>query len=140
MIRGFRTNDLDAVMGIWLNSNVQTHSFIPKSYWDKHFNMVREALPKSEVYVFEKGNQILAFVGINNGYILGMFVLESMRSNGIGKLLIEKCKSLYKNLSLCVYEKNISAIKFYKREGFVIEKTQTDENTLETEYLMKWEE
>ncbi len=140
MIRKFIVSDLDTIMGIWLNSNIETHYFIPKSYWNRYFNIVKEILPKSEVYVFEKKNQVVAFVGIDNGHVLGIFVSENMRSKGIGELLIKKCKSLYKNLSLCVYKNNKRAIRFYEREGFIIKKTQTDRNTLETEYLMKWVE
>ena len=140
MIRKFRINDLDTIMSIWLNSNIQTHNFIPESYWNRNFNIVKEILPKSEVYVFEKENQVLAFVGIDDGYVLGIFVSDDMCSNGIGRLLINKCKNFYNNLSLCVYKKNKRAIRFYEREGFIIEKTQTDVNTSETEYLMRWVE
>lgn len=138
MIRKFKTYDLETIMAIWLSSNLQAHHFIPASYWKNNVEMVKEILPQAEVYVYEEENQILGFVGIDQGYIAGIFVLDSMRSRGIGKALLDKAKSLYTTLSLSVYEKNKGAVSFYQREGFQIDKTQVDEQTGETEYFMIW--
>ena len=38
-----------------------------------------------------------------------------------------------------MYQKNQNAIRFYKREGFVISLEGVEEGTGEKEYLMKWE-
>lgn len=125
-------------MLIWLNTNTRAHHFIEKEYWTSNFDMVKNILPQAEIYVYEIHNKIEAFVGIDNGYIAGIFVSEKMQSKGIGKLLLDKCKQFYTNLSLCVYEKNNRAVQFYIREGFTIDKNQTDKNTGEIEYLMVW--
>ncbi|MDF2589268.1 MAG: Acetyltransferase domain [Anaerocolumna sp.] len=140
MIREFLLKDLDTVMKIWLDTNINAHDFISEDFWIKNFDLVKEILPKSEVYVYELENKIQGFVGISDGYIAGIFVSDDMRSKGIGKLLLGKCKDKYKNLSLSVYEKNKRAIEFYKREGFIIKKEQLDENTCEKEYYMVWSE
>lgn len=138
MIRKFKNEDLGKIMELWLASNIGAHKFIPKSYWQENFDFVKEILPKSEVYIYENLDEIVAFVGIDSGYIAGIFVDDKMRSQGIGKILLDKIKELYVNLSLSVYEKNEKAVSFYKREGFVIDKVSTDENTGETEYFMIW--
>lgn len=138
MIREFRMEDLERVMKLWLNTNIQAHNFILKEYWISNFDMVKTILPKAEIYVYEIQNEIEAFVGIDSGYIAGIFVSNEMQSVGIGKLLLELCKQLYDNLSLSVYKKNDRATKFYSRENFSIEKEQVDENTGEIEYLMTW--
>jgi putative acetyltransferase len=138
MIRKFQKEDLDRVMEIWLNTNIQAHKFIPKEYWMSNFNMVKRALPLAEIYVYESQNKIEAFIGIENGYIAGIFVSSEMQSKGIGKRLLEKSKQLYADLKLSVYEKNSRAILFYLREGFEIEKKQIDERTGEAEFLMLW--
>lgn len=39
MIRKFKETDLDAVADIWLATNLETHDFIPASYWRSHFEM-----------------------------------------------------------------------------------------------------
>ena len=138
MIRPFKTEDLDDVMRIWLDTNVKTHEYIAEKYWMDNFAMVRKMIPNSEVYVFDDGSEIQAFVGIVNGYIAGIFVTESMQSKGIGKQLLEMCKEHYSKLTLNVYEKNQRAISFYMREGFSVKGKQVDKKTGEAEMLLCW--
>lgn len=45
MIRKAEASDLEALMGIWLDANVQAHSFIPAGYWQGCYAAVREMLP-----------------------------------------------------------------------------------------------
>jgi len=122
-------------MDIWLNTNMKAHEFIPKQYWTDNYEPVKGVLPDAEVYVFEADNQVKAFVGMDSGYIAGIFVSEEMQSRGIGKALLEQCKKLNDTLSLSVYEKNRGAVKFYMREGFAVDKRQADESTGEIECL-----
>ena len=138
MIREFEMDDLERVMAIWLDTNIQAHDFIANEYWIRNFDMVKNILPEAELYVYEIHNEIGGFVGISSGYIQGIFVAEKMQSNGIGKLLLEKCKQHYVLLRLSVYEKNSKAVQFYLREGFTVDKKQIDEDTKEIEYLMTW--
>lgn len=138
MIRKFKEDDLDQVMEIWLNTNVQAHEFIPQEYWTSNFDMVKSVLPEAEIYVYEVNDKIQAFVGIDKGYIAGIFVSSEVQSKGVGKLLLEKCKDHYQTLSLSVYEKNSRAYGFYLREGFKVIKKQLDSNTNEAEYYMIW--
>lgn len=138
MIRNFQIRDLDSVMDLWLKTNIQTHYFIPKEYWSNHFDMVKAILPTAQVFVCEYENTINGFIGIENGYIAGIFIDEKMQSQGIGKQLLEKAKQQYPTLSLSVYQKNSKAIAFYQREGFVIKNEQIDENTHECEVCMQW--
>lgn len=138
MIRRFRKEDVDHVMQIWFDANVQAHYFIPKCYWKDHYNMVRDTLPSSEVWVYELENIILGFVGIVKDHIEGIFVTPQRQSNGIGKALIEHIKADHERLSLNVYEKNFKACGFYLREGFSVEERRRDENTMEFELRMEW--
>lgn len=138
MIRKFERNDLPQVMELWLNSNLQAHDFISTNFWMDHFEMVQNILPDAEIYVDANDDQINGFIGIDNGFIAGLFVAKEMRSNGIGKQLLEKAKELYSELCLAAYEKNTKAVRFYQREQFSIKRKQTDEQTGETELLMQW--
>ena len=63
---------------------------------------------------------------------------EEAQSKGIGKQLLDYVKGIKKRLSLSVYQKNIRAVRFYKREQFQILQESTDENTGEKEYQMMW--
>ncbi|MCG3672358.1 N-acetyltransferase [Aliarcobacter butzleri] len=138
MIRKLDKNDINQLLQIWLEVNIKTHNFIPKEYWEEQYDNVKELLPNSEIYVYEENEKIVAFVGLIENYIAGIFVSFSFQSKGIGKKLLDYIKEFKKELSLNVYAKNISAIKFYQREGFIINSQNIDEETKEQQILMIW--
>ena len=87
MIRRMKKTDIDAVSGIWLDANRDTHDFIPAEYWESNFLPVKKMLLPAEVYVYidECKNEIEGFVGLDQEYIAGIFVRKEARSKGIGK-------------------------------------------------------
>ena len=62
-----------------------------------------------------------------------------LQSQGIGKRLLDHMKAIKDTLHLSVYQKNTRAIRFYQREGFVIQYEGLDESTGEKEYAMLWQ-
>jgi putative acetyltransferase len=138
MIRLFDADDLDAVLRIWFEANIHAHDFIPQAYWEAHFETVKEMLPQAEIYVHEHAQTIGGFVGLDGHYIAGIFVASDMRSNGIGKALLDHCKRLYDTLSLRVYQNNARALHFYQREGFAVDALEIDAATGQAEYHMTW--
>ncbi|MCG3674747.1 GNAT family N-acetyltransferase [Aliarcobacter butzleri] len=138
MIRKLDKNDINQLLQIWLEVNIKTHNFIPKEYWEEQYDNVKELLPNSEIYVYEENEKTVAFIGLIENYIAGIFVSFSFQSKGIGKKLLDYIKEFKKELSLNVYVKNISAIKFYQREDFIINSQNIDEETKEQQILMIW--
>ena len=140
MIRKFETQDLDAVMQIWLQANLDAHAFIPASFWEAHFEMVHDMLPQAELYVHEGEDtrQIDGFIGLTENHIEGIFVAKAARSKGIGKVLLEYAKLRKPCLTLSVYQKNERALAFYRREKFVVQSEGIDEDTNEAEIQMLW--
>lgn len=140
MIRKFKQDDLSLIMQIWLASNIEAHSFIPEKYWIDNFEFVKKMLPQAEIYVHENEatKQIDGFIGLNEDYIEGIFVEKNMRSKGIGKQLLDYVKKTKTKLSLSVYQKNIKAISFYKREHFVVKSENIDNDTNEKDFFMVW--
>ena len=140
MIRKFETQDLDAVMQIWLHGNLDAHAFIAASFWTEHFAMVRDLLPQAELYVHENEDtrQIDGFIGLTENHIEGIFVAKSARSKGIGKALLEYAKSRKPSLTLSVYQKTERALAFYQREQFTVQSEGIDEDTNEAELQMLW--
>lgn len=140
MIRSFIESDIDEIMSIWLESNIKVHNFISKQYWDENYAPVKQAISVAEVYVFidDKSNEILGFIGLVDNYIAGIFVKESERSKGIGKALLDYVKKIKSELVLDVYDKNKQAINFYKRENFTVQSYNIDEDTKEKECEMVW--
>ena len=140
MIRKMQNTDINRVADIWLKSNLKAHDFIPEQYWTSNYELVKEMVSQSEVYVFEADEMIQGFVGLNDEYIEGIFVAEEMQSCGIGKLLLDYIKDKKVRLQLNVYQKNTRAISFYQREGFIIQCEGLDEATGEKEYTMLWKQ
>ena len=140
MIRKFETQDLDAVMQIWLHGNLDAHAFIAASFWTEHFEMVRDLLPQAELYVHEYAStrQIDGFIGLTENHIEGIFVAKAARSKGIGKALLDYAKSRKPRLDLSVYQKNERALAFYRREQFVVQSEGIDEDTNEADIQMLW--
>ena len=139
MIRKLQKVDINRVADIWLKTNLKAHFFIPEQYWISNYEFVKEMLPQAEVYVYEDDKMIQGFIGINDEYIEGIFVSDEMRSRGIGKMLLDYIKDKKDRLQLKVYQKNVRAMSFYQREGFIIQSEGMDEFTGEKEYMMNWE-
>lgn len=138
MIRKFKKEDIDEVMEIWKKENIRTHNFISKEYWKNNYEYVKDILPNADIYVYIMNENIVGFIGVNNDHIEGIFVDINNQHNGIGTSLLNKIKEEKEKLTLSVYKKNTNAIKFYKKNGFIITSEGIDKNTDEIEYTMTW--
>ena len=138
MIRSFDNKDLDQVMSIWLQVNMESHSFTEADYWKNNYEMVREMIPKAEVFVSEENGQIRGFIGLIDTYIAGIFVRAAEQSKGVGTGLLQTVMKSRDNLRLNVYKKNMRAVSFYQHYGFQIKNQEIDESTSEEEYMMEW--
>lgn len=139
MIKQLTTTNIEEVMKIWLETNIEAHSFIQKEYWLSNFEMVKEVLPQAEVYVFEEDTIIKGFIGIvDKSYIAGFFVKKEYQGHGIGHELLEFCKAKYKKFSLDVFIKNEKAVNFYLKNNFKISSKKLNDDTCEEEYCMTY--
>ena len=139
MIRELQKADINKVTDIWLDTNVTAHSFISSQYWQNNFELVKELLLQTTVYVYEDNQGIWGFIGLNDEYVEGIFVSDEMQSHGIGKALLNYAKDKRSILLLIVYLKNTRAISFYQREGFDVQNSGLDEATGDKEYVMAWQ-
>ncbi|AVK47932.1 MAG: N-acetyltransferase [Clostridium beijerinckii] len=141
MIKDFKLDNLDKVMEIWLDTNIEAHDFIPKEYWKDNFELVKQMLPSADIYIFEENNIIKGFIGIvEQNYIAGLFVKKEYQREGVGKKLIEYCKSKYDNLILHVFTKNVTAVNFYMKNNFKVIDEHINEDIKESEYTMAFGE
>ena len=138
MIRRMQPGDLDQILLLWFRANRQAHFYLPKEYFEKHIAPVRQALLHSEVHVQEAGGKIQGFIGLMDHYIAGIFVDSSVRSQGIGRNLLEAAKKNRRSLTLHVYQRNIRAVRFYLREGFSISQYLWEAETGLAEWAMEW--
>lgn len=138
MIRKMNQEELNRVMNIWLETNIKAHNFIPAEYWENNFELVKSLISQAEIYIYEKNKNISGFIGMSGNYIAGIFVKEKEQSKGIGKELLNFVKDIKKELSLNVYEKNIKAVNFYKKENFHVINEGINEAAGEKEFFMEW--
>ena len=73
-IRHLQEDDTDAVAKIWLDTNVEVHSFIPSEYWKENLTPVKGMFLQAEMYVYEENGEILGFIGLDQSYVAGIFV------------------------------------------------------------------
>ena len=83
MIRKLLNGDIDRVADIWLKTNLKAHYFISNQYWKSNYELVKEMLSQSEVYVFEADKMIQGFVGLNDEYIYD--IVKTYSENTLGK-------------------------------------------------------
>lgn len=136
IIRKFQDFDLKRVMRIWYDGNLEAHDFINKEYWDRNFGYVKRALPEAEVYVYEINGFVAGFIGVDEGYIAGLFVDKEYRGMGIGTKLMEYIKERYDFFTLHVFENNYGAVTFYENRGLLKKEESINEDLGEVEYLM----
>ena len=137
-IRSFAPEDLEQVMKLWLNGNLEAHSFLPRKYWESHAEMVKEQLLCAEVLVYEEEGSIKGFAGLQGDYLAGIFVERISRSRGIGRALLNCVKETHPVFTLHVYAENERAAAFYRREGLQAVSRRKEEDTGREEYTMEW--
>ena len=97
MIQRLTDKYIDDVIKIWLNENLNAHDFIDKDYFIKNYDIVREMLPKAEVYICKENKNVIGFIGIDNGYIAGLFVSDKYKRKGIGVISLVLQKTNMRN-------------------------------------------
>lgn len=112
MIRKMKPADLNAIMEIWLSSNLDAHSFVGRQYWQEQLPAVRAAIQDAEVYCYIATNDTIA------GFI-GLFVASKYRQQGISSQLLVFVQGYHQQLTLDSYPQNQRAVAFYHRHSFV---------------------
>ncbi len=139
MIRAFESSDMDEVLDIWLQASIRAHSFVDKEFWASQAGAMRDKyIPASETYVFIQNKVIKGFFSLYGDFLAAMFVAPQDQGQGIGRQLMDKAKSLRKNLYLTVYRENQKSLKFYRKNGFIPVREQADQHTGQLEILLEY--
>ncbi len=139
MIRLIQEKDMHAVLSIWLQASIKAHHFIPTSYWTDHLQAMETVyIPSSVTYVLENDRQVVGFLSLIENHIAAIFIDPDQQSKGFGQELMAFAKHDRDTLTLSVYQKNGSAVHFYKKQGFRIIESKTDEETNEVELTMQY--
>ena len=137
MIRKFKTEDIEDILSIWLESSVKAHDFIDASFWKSQIKNMRDIyIPASESYVYEHNSKVVGFYSLCESNLAAIFIMPKFQGRGFGKKLLTHAKSQRSQLSLNVYTENKASCRFYRSQGFHVINQQTDNQTGHPEYTM----
>lgn len=137
-IRKANKEDINRVMNIWLQANLEAHNFVDPNYWKDNFAVVKQEIQSADIFVVEVKNEIVGFAGLKEDYLAGIFFDQKVRHQGLGTELLNYLKHRYPQLILDVYQKNLAAINFYRKNGFKIIQEKEYQNQNLNEYQMMW--
>ncbi|MHC5249978.1 GNAT family N-acetyltransferase [Enterococcus sp. LJL90] len=132
------SENLAELIPIWLKGNIEAHDFIEREYWESQLTLVSKLLPAATLLVEEQAGTIVGFLGLQENYIAGLFVLKEFRRLGIGQALLNYAKTQRSQLNLSVYQKNTGACRFYQKNGFNLIAEELDHATQEIELQLSW--
>ena len=100
-----------------LNKWVGTTTWMPRLYSEKELlKMIEEAIPFRELWVI--GNPASAYVSFNKDLLQVVALYSDKPGKGYGKILLDKVKEGREYIHLWSHSANVSAQRFYQREGF----------------------
>ena len=140
MIRLYQERDTEDIIEVWYQASLIAHPFLPEKFLEEENNNLRERfLPNSQTWVYEKQGRVVGFISLMENEVGGIFVHPSWQRQGVGMALMDKVRSLHKNLELDVFEANKQGRAFYAKYGFVPIKTYRDETTSEMTIRLRYE-
>ena len=100
-----------------LNKWVGKTTWMPRLYSENEIlKMIEEAIPFRELWVI--GNPASAYVSFNKGLSQVVALYSNKPGKGYGKILLDKVKEGREYIQLWSHSANVSAQRFYHREGF----------------------
>lgn len=127
-------------MSLWLASTTQAHPFIAAEYWQQSAQLVRDSyLPRATNWVYLYNGQIVGFISVLNERFIGaLFVKQEFHGKGIGQALMAYVQQRHHWLSLEVYEWNLRACAFYRKQGFRQVQRLFNQETQAYTLIMNW--
>ena len=111
------SKDDAAICAEILNKWVETTTWMPRLYSENELlKMIEEAIPFRELWVI--GNPASAYVSFNKGLSQVVALYSNKPGKGYGKILLDKVKEGREYIQLWSHSANVSAQRFYQREGF----------------------
>ena len=99
------------------NKWVNTTTWMPRLYSENELlKLIEEAIPFRELWVI--GNPASAYVSFNKDLSQVVALYSDKPGKGYGKILLDKVKEGREYIQLWSHSANVSAHRFYQREGF----------------------
>ena len=141
MIRLYQERDTEDIIEVWYQASLIAHPFLTEKFLGEENNNLRERfLPNSQTWVYEKQGRVVGFISLLENEVGGLFVHPAWQRQGVGMALMDKARSLHKNLELEVFEANQQGRAFYAKYGFVPLKKYREETTGEMTIRLRYGE
>ncbi|UPR32196.1 GNAT family N-acetyltransferase [Vibrio crassostreae] len=115
--------DYAEMLNVWENSVRATHDFITEEDIEFFKPIIMEhAFPAVSVKCVKNENgSIVGFVGVHEAKIEMLFVLNEVRGQGVGSVLLQHAIKQLAATKVDVNEQNPQAVGFYQHMGFKVE-------------------
>jgi len=142
-IRPARPADIEPLMLLWLQTSIDAHPFISATYWFESAAMVRDTLVSSAntwVACQQESGKLTGFISLlNPQFVAALFVEKSAHGQGVAQQLMAEVKRHYSSLLLEVYQQNLRAVAFYRKEDFCVIKETKHPGTKLPTWIMRWQ-
>jgi putative acetyltransferase len=99
-------------------------------------NFFTSLVSSGKVVALKEDKVIAGFMLVADGWLYHLYIAPQFQEKGYGKRLLDYAKELNpEGIKLWVFEQNVDAIRFYEREGFVLEKKRDQRATTNEENL-----
>lgn len=115
--------DYAEMLNVWENSVRATHDFITEEDIEFFKPIIMEhAFPAVSLKCVKNENgSIVGFVGVHEAKIEMLFVLNEVRGQGVGTVLLQHAIKQLAATKVDVNEQNPQAVGFYQHMGFKVE-------------------
>ncbi|MDR2917547.1 MAG: GNAT family N-acetyltransferase [Tannerella sp.] len=114
-------DDYPEIMDVWESAVRATHDFLKPEDFELFKRIIpTDFLPNVDLYVLRQGEKIVGFMGISGENLEMLFISESSRGKGFGKILLTYAVQKVSVKKLDVNEQNKQALGFYEKFGFRI--------------------
>ena len=116
MVRRARSDDLDAIAGVFRRS-FATLDFLPELHTpDEDREHLRRVLGEQEVWVADRDGRLVGFTALDGDLCTHLYVDPAVHRSGIGSALFEQITRARANgFRFWVFQQNENARRFYER-------------------------
>lgn len=120
MIRKYRPEDLEDLLGVWEAASAVAHPFLSAEFIEQErHNIPNLYIPNTETWIWEADGRVVGFIALMGNEIGAVFVAPSVQRRGIGHSLVDHAKKQRDELEVEVFKLNAIGRAFYAKYGFV---------------------
>lgn len=128
-ILNYTSENQEVCAAIWLTSSIAAHPFMAEDVWVQRYSKVyHEMLPSLQTLVAWQDGAVESFLSVaEDGEIAFLNTAVCFQKKGHGQALLTQAKQLHpQRLWARVYVENERAVNFFQKNGFILEKEETD--------------